>query len=127
MLTQYLVESSAKDRWRTRSARVIMTNEARALRELRIARGLTMRKAGLLVGVTDSYISHIENGRVDFPKGERLEKILAAYGGMKLKSFNEKARNWAEKITVKHELLELIDKMNDEKIRVLFALTKSLL
>ncbi len=126
MLTQHLVESAAKDKWRTRSARVIMTNEARALRELRIARGLSMRKAGELIGVTDSYISHIENGRVDFPKGERLEKILSAYGGMKLKSFNEKARNWREKMTVKDELLELVERMNDDKICILLSLAKSI-
>jgi transcriptional regulator with XRE-family HTH domain len=103
-----------------------MTNEARALRELRIARGLSMRKAGELIGVTDSYISHIENGRVDFPSGERLEKILTAYGGMKIKSFYEKARNWRERITAKDELVELICKMNDEKIKFLLGLAKNL-
>ncbi len=127
MLTQCLVETSTKDRWRTRSARVIMTNEARALRELRLARGLSMRKAGLLIGVTDSYISHIENGRVDFPKGERLEKILTAYGGMKQKSFYERVRNWKKKVTAKDELLDLIEKMNDDKVHFLHGLAKTLL
>ena len=62
-----------------RSNRIIMTDEARVLKELRISRGLSMRKAGELMGVSDSYISHIENGRLDVPKGKRLEKILLIY------------------------------------------------
>lgn len=126
MLTQHIAEGAAKDKFRNRSARIIMTNEARALRELRIARGLSMRRAGQLIGVTDSYISHIENGRVDFPKGERLEKILAAYGGIKAKSFFERARSWREKITPRDELLELVGRISEEKVRFLLELTRNL-
>ena len=43
---------------------------ARVLRELRIQSRLSMRKAGVVIGYTDSYISHIENGRTDVPRGD---------------------------------------------------------
>jgi len=85
-----------------------------------------MRKAGELIGVTDSYISHIENGRVDFPKGERLDKILAAYGGIKQKSFFERVRNFKEKLTPADELIEIIPKLGQEKIKLLLGLAQSL-
>src|ERR1700677_181380 len=110
MLTKHLVESSANQATK-RSSRVIMTNEGRALRELRIMHGLSMRKAGELIGVSDSYISHIENGRADPPKGIYLEKFLAVYGGIKAKSFYERVRNIREEVTPQQELVELIYKL----------------
>jgi transcriptional regulator with XRE-family HTH domain len=109
-----------------RSARIIMTNEARALRELRIMHGLSMRRAGELIGVSDSYISHIENGRVDFPRGERLDRFLAVYGGIKQKSFYERARKVREELTPVQELSDLILKLPTERIMFLLNFVKTL-
>lgn len=109
-----------------RSARIIMTNEARALRELRIMHGLSMRKAGKLIGVSDSYISHIENGRIDFPRGASLDRFLAVYGGIKQKSFYERVRNYTKKITPLDELLEVIQRLPHNKISIILSLAKNL-
>ena len=125
MLTKHLAESSEKLK-RNRSSRVIVTNEARAIRELLLSHGLSMRKAGDLIGVSDSYISHIENGRTDFPRGQRLDKFLTVYGGIKQKSFYEKVRNWKDKISPLDELVELVSKLNEEKIRFLMNIAKNL-
>lgn len=108
-----------------RSGRVIMTNEARVLRELRIQSGLSMRKAGALIGCTDSYISHIENGRSDVPKGDRLDKFLAVYGGIKQKSFYERVRCYKKEVTPSDELISIIQNLTADKIAILLKLAQS--
>lgn len=80
-----------------RSARIIMTNEARVLREMRIAKGLSMRKAGQEIGVSDSYIAHVETGRMAPPRSIKLIRFLDAYGGIKVKSFYDRVRAFRQK------------------------------
>lgn len=87
-----------------RTSRKIISREALALKELRLRCGLTMKAAGLAIGRSDSYVSHLENGRLDFPTGELLERILNIYGGMKLKSFYERSR----KIEVRQRIIDQI-------------------
>jgi len=109
-----------------RSARIIMTNEARVLKDLRLYHGYSMRKAGELMGLSDSYIAHLETGRMDVPKGEKLDRILAVYGGIKAKSFYERVRNYQEKITPRDELLEIIERLPDEKVPIVLNIARSL-
>lgn len=120
MLSQRLVNSCGETTKTAglpgRTGRVIMTKEARVLREMRIQSGLSMRKAGLLIGCTDSYISHIENGRTDIPKGDRLDKFLAAYGGIKQKSFHERVRRYSDQKDPRQELIELVNNLQPEKL-----------
>ena len=85
-----------------------------------------MRKAGILVGCSDSYISHIENGRTDVPTGARLDKFLNIYGGIKEKSFHERVRRYAEYKDPKLELIELIQALPIEKIIILSNLAKAI-
>lgn len=110
-----------------RSDRIIMTNEARVLKAMRMAAGLSMRKAGSLIGRSDSYIAHLETGRMDPPTESKLEQLLAIYGGIKSKSFYEKVRNYKERIGPKDELLELISHMNDNTVKMVLAITKNLM
>lgn len=115
ILSQRLVNSCGNTRKIAgRSGRVIMTKEARVLRELRIQSGLSMRKAGSLIGCTDSYISHIENGRTDVPSGDRLDKLLAVYGGIKQKSFYERVRRYSEPSDPIKKLNSICKKINNE-------------
>lgn len=109
-----------------RSSRIVMTNEARVLHELRLHHGLSMRRAGELIGLSDSYIAHVETGRIDPPRGLKLERLLAIYGGIKQKTFYERVRNYSERITPKHELKELVERMSDSKIEILLGIAKSL-
>ena len=108
------------------NGRVIMTTEARVLRELRLHAGLSKRKAGDLIRYSDSYISHIENGRTDVPTGARLDKFLNIYGGIKEKSFHERVRRYAECKDPKLELIELIQALPIEKIIILSNLAKAI-
>lgn len=110
-----------------RSARIIMTNEARVLREMRIAKGLSMRKAGREIGVSDSYIAHVETGRMDPPKGPRLRQFLDAYGGIKEKSFQERVRNYSTRSNPRDDILELLTRANDTQIHTLLTVAKGIL
>lgn len=109
-----------------RSGLIIMTIEARVLRELRIQSGLSMRKADAVIGCTDSYISHIENGRTDVPSGDRLDKFLAAYGGIKQKSFYERVRRFSETVDPKQELFEIVQNLNVDKIKMAVQFLKTI-
>ena len=63
-----------------------------------------MREAGFLLGKSDSYISHIETGRLDFPRGDILEKFLSAYG-VSAQEFRKKVRIYKER-TLKEKRIE---------------------
>lgn len=130
MLSKRLVNSSGayakKAGLAGRSSRVVITNEAKILRELRIQSGPSMRKAGKLLGFSDSYISHIENGRSDVPTGFRLDKFLSIYGGIKQKSFYERVRRYSETADPRKELLDLVASISDDKIKVAVQILKNI-
>ena len=102
-----------------------MTNEARVLKDLRLQHGLSMRKAGSLIGRSDSYIAHIETGRMDTPKGEKLERLLNIYGNIKPKSFYERVSGYKKRITPRAELIEIVKRQSEEKVILLLKLAKN--
>jgi transcriptional regulator with XRE-family HTH domain len=110
-----------------RSSRVIMTDEARVLRQMRFENNLSMRQAGALMGWSDTFISHIEHGRVDVPNGTRLEKMLQAYGDISRKSFIERVRRFRLERQPSDELIELIPKLSKEQILATLSLVKQFL
>lgn len=57
----------------------VMTKEASALKFMRESRSLSLRRAGNLLGVSDSTISHLENGRADL-QTEIVMKLKLNYG-----------------------------------------------
>lgn len=103
-----------------------MTNEAKILRVLRIQTGLSMRQAGKLIGCTDSYILHIENGCTNIPTGCNLDKFLAVYGGIKQKSFYERVRRFEKHEDPRQKLIDMIHKIPLEKISLIMKLITEL-
>lgn len=63
-----------------RSRKLIITDEARALKAFRLGCGLSLRQVGMQIGMSHTYIAHIEAGRMATPTRPTLTKILAAYG-----------------------------------------------
>ena len=57
----------------------VMTKEAMTLKFLRESRNLSMRQVGKSIGVSDSTISHLENGRADI-RAELVIRLLNLYG-----------------------------------------------
>lgn len=109
-----------------RSSQIIMTEAAKVLRDLRLKKGFSMRKAGELIGVTDSYISHIENGRSNVPVGEALLAILDAYGGVSLKYFNELVRLKRKEVGDIDIITDLVSRMNPNQLKTARLLIEQL-
>jgi len=112
---------------RRRSDRIILTPEAAVLKELRLSAGLSMRKAGDLLGKSDTYISHIENGRMDTPVAGKLDLLLSVYGGPKQKSFFDRARRYRAQSTSRQEAIEILSQVSDEKCELFLQLIKNII
>ena len=110
-----------------RTRQIDVSNEARVLRLMRIEKGLSMRKAGELIGRSDSYISQIENGRMDVSQGAILVKMLDVYEGPKVRSFKERARLVKNRLTPREELEDLVKRLGDEKVPLVLNVVKGLL
>lgn len=110
-----------------RTSKVVISNEALVLRQMRHKAGLSMRKAGSLIGVSDSYISQIENGRMDVPTGVRLDQLLSAYGGIRRKSYYEKVRNFKAKMTARDRLSLLVSRLDGPRLDEFIAIAEVLL
>lgn len=109
-----------------RSAKVILSAEAKVLKRLRMRHGLSMRKAGERLGYSDSYISQIENGREDIPRGERLMKFLNLYGGITEKYFRQLAKEWTEEADDVDRLVDLAKKLPAPKLKTLLVLAEQM-
>jgi HTH-type transcriptional regulator, competence development regulator len=114
-------------RVKPRSTKIILTNEARVLRALRLEHKLSMREAAARIGISDSTIAHVETGRMNPPKHEKLKLFLDAYGGIKPKSFYERVRTFEDSTSPKQELTDLVKRANASQLRVLLNVAKGLL
>lgn len=74
-----------------------------------------MRAAGELIGKSDSYISQIENGRMDIPSDNTLEAMLNAYGPIKVASFKERVRLFKQEFNAREEAKIFLAKLSEEK------------
>ena len=112
-----------------RTSRVIMTDEARVLRELRIDRQFSMRALGAGIGKSDSYVSQVENGRMNPPVDETLELYLTALGGLNTKSFYERVRRYRidRTRTDRDELLEVAKRATEIQVKQILLLAKTIL
>ena len=84
-----------------RSQKLLITSEARALKQLRKANGLTMTQAATGIGKSKPYIAHIESGRMNIPPRDKLIRLLAVYGITTYQSFYNRVRNFKERTTLK--------------------------
>lgn len=96
-----------------RSNRCVITAEARVLRDLRTKHGMSMKALGKRVGCSDSFISHLENGRADLPNATLL-KILDVYE-IGVKYFNELVREKEQNPDDVDMILSLIEKLRPQQ------------
>lgn len=121
MLTKHVVKNGGKKRTSIRQ----INEEGLALKELRLSKGLSMRHLGDLIGKSDSYISHLENGRLNFPEGEPLEKILLVFGGIKPKSFYERARFCRARLHQEEFIIKWVRQADDQNLAAIYDLLSS--
>lgn len=111
-----------------RHHRVIITPEAKALREIRLDRGLSIREVCRKLGKSEAFLRHIETGRRDFPRKILLETILQVYE-VSYKAFRHKVtavREAESKLGPKEELKEIIDNLDKEKMEMVLKMIKSI-
>lgn len=109
-----------------RTAKFILSPEAKVLKRLRMRQGLSMRAAGEKLDYSDSYISQIENGRENFPTGARLMKFLKLYGDITEKYFKQLCKEWRDETDEVDDLIALIKKLPKTKIKTLLTLAQQM-
>jgi transcriptional regulator with XRE-family HTH domain len=109
-----------------RTAKIILTAEAKVLRQLRLKHGLSMKAAGAQMGYSDSYISQIENGRENPPKAQRLLRFLKVYGDISEKYFRELVRDLEKEVSDVEVIEELLPKLKPPQLKAVRVLCESL-
>ena len=102
----------------------VMTKEASLLKFMRESRNLSMRRAGDLLDVSDSTISHLENGRADLHP-EIVTKLLHFYGY----SYEQFISMCSGKLelpqSLRLECLEIIKRLDEEKLKTVKTILQS--
>ena len=86
-----------------------------------------MKEAGKALGVSDSYISQIENGRANCPTGDRLKQFLELYGKIGVKYFNELCRDWENESTDEDFIKDNVGKLSKDNQRLIKAMMETML
>ena len=107
-----------------RSDKKVMTREALIIKYLRESKKLSMRRAAKIIGVSDSQISHAENGRMDL-KPDFIMKVVTNYG-YTYQYFLDVLNN--KKEAPEHtlsECIEILKRLDKEKLRTVKAILES--
>lgn len=97
-----------------------ITDEHKALRELRQTKGLSLDEASIPLGIKSKGLGHIENGRVKLTK-EKIEKIVLSLGFnyhdflRAKKKIKDDKKNRVNRVTVK-KVLTNADRRSYQKI-----------
>ncbi|MGE3975635.1 MAG: helix-turn-helix domain-containing protein [Bdellovibrionales bacterium] len=103
---------------------VEITGEVKTLRYMRIQAGLSMRQAGRLLGITDTAISHLENGKMKLPLA-RIEQMVVAYGET-MDNFFRTSRAKTLPCTTREECERLLRRIPIAKLRLAYEALKNL-
>ncbi len=102
-----------------------MTNEARVLRRLRLDSGTKIKDVAQAIGKSESFIRHIEHGRLDVPSKEIIKEILSVYGAT-YRIYSAKCKvDCVEDPYM--ELKSMICKIPEEKLGLVLSLVRGVL
>lgn len=113
-----------KKRKSRRSDVKLMTKEAAILKHLRQARKLSMRKAAHIIGISDSWVNHAENGRCDL-NPELIIKFLNAYGNTYEEFIALVKGNRPLPANTYAECVEILKRLDKEKLKTVKAILES--
>ena len=103
-----------------------ITREAVVLRWMRRSRRVSMRGAGVLIGVTGSAISHYEQGRMDLPKA-RIPELIAGYGYTPAEFEEFVMGKTLPVLNIRDECEQIIARVDGAKLKTLHAVLLSFL
>lgn len=102
----------------------VMTKEASVLKFMRESRNLSMRRAGDLLGVSDSTISHLENGRADL-QPEIVSRLLLNYGYSYEQFISMSSGKIELPQSLRRECLEIVKRLDEEKLKTVRTILQS--
>jgi len=101
-----------------------MSKEALILKYMRESRGLSMRKAVKVVGVSEAQINHAENGRKDLSPDFIMRLVLGyKYSYRDFLDFVENKKEAPEHNL--SECIEILKRLSSEKLRTVKAILDS--
>lgn len=107
-----------------RSDTKVVTKEAKVLKFLRESRHLSMRKAATLIGLSDTFVCHCEQGRIDL-KPAIVAKFLHVYGY----DYGHFQKLVTGQIEMPEDLLEecmlLLKNLNKDKLKTVKSILQS--
>lgn len=114
----------AKKRKYRRSDDKVITKEAGVLKYLRETRKLSLRKVGLILGKSGTWVSHVEHGRIDIdPK--KILSLLNIYG-YKYDYFLELVNgNRAMPSNTYAECIEILKRLDRDKLKTIKSILES--
>lgn len=115
---------SRKFRYR-RTSEIKMTNEARVLRRLRLDSGTKIKVVAQAIGKSETFIRHIEHGRLDVPSKEIVKRILTVYGAT-YRIYSAKCKIDCVEDNYM-ELKNMIHKIPEEKLQLIVSLVRGVL
>lgn len=102
----------------------VATKEATVLKIMRESRNLSMRRAGILIGFSDSTISHLEHGRADLhPK--IIVKLLEIYGYSYEQYISMSNGKVELPQSLRSECIEILKRLDAEKLKIVRTILRS--
>ena len=93
---------------------------ARTLRYMRQTKGMSLKEAGALCGISGSAIAHMEQGRMDIPT-DRVPLFVSAYG-FTMESFQEFLDGRELPFNYYDECFSLLPFLGDDQVKALYRL-----
>ncbi len=107
-----------------RSDDKIITKEAEVLKYLRESRKLSVRKVSNLIDRSDTWVSHIENGRIDLdPK--KILKLINIYGYCNNEFMNLVASKKPLPENIYSECIEMLKRLDKSKLKTVKSILES--
>lgn len=98
--------------------------EAKILRYMRMSKRISMKEAGRRNGCSDSAIAHYEQGRMGI-SSSKIGKFVESYGFTESEWLAVISGKPLPVISIKDECFELIDRLDETKLRAVHALLQS--
>jgi transcriptional regulator with XRE-family HTH domain len=95
------------------------TNETKLLRELRIKCDFSIREVARRIEKSETYLRHIENGRLNFPSDYNLKLILEEYG-VTYRQYKQKLLKYTDSIDYKAEILNQLESLSRDRLEVIY-------
>jgi transcriptional regulator with XRE-family HTH domain len=108
-----------------RTSEIKLTKEALLLRELRLGAGLSLRETGRRLDCSESFVRHIEKGRLDFPNEDNLRKILFIYN-VSLRQFKKKIKSEHIKEDPKNEINRILNYLDENRLEMVLKILKGI-